>query len=221
MKKRNITLTVLAISGLVTVFTFVATNTMQKKNMQSLAIQSGSQIVLNATPTPKPSAKPPIAEKKTIEPKKETEAPKQATPAPTPKPQKAIMPVSNSEIISEFSSDALVFQETYGDYRAHLGIDILGDKNQPVLAVLDGIVTKNYFDYEEGITIEIEHPNGIKSIYKNLSTDKMAEVGKIVKQGDTISGIGDTGIFENHMPYHLHFEVEKNNEKVSPNVIYN
>jgi murein DD-endopeptidase MepM/ murein hydrolase activator NlpD len=219
MKKRNVALTVLALSGLVTALTFVVSNTIQKKNMQSLAIQSGSQIVLSASPSPKPTSKPPIVEKKSTEPKKEVEAPKKTEA--TPKPQKPIVPVSNSETITAFSSDALVFQETYGDYRAHLGIDILGDKNQPVMAVLDGIVTKNFFDYEEGITIEIDHQNGIKTVYKNLSTDKMAEVGKIVKQGDTISGIGDTGIFENHLPYHLHFEVEKNNEKIDPNSIYN
>ena len=219
MKKRNIALVVLALSGLATAFTFVATNTIQKKNMQSLAIQSGSQVVLNSSPSPKPTTKPPVTEKKTEEPKKEVEPPKKAEA--TPSPQKAIMPVANSKTISEFTSDVLVFQETYGDYRAHMGIDILGDKNQPVVAVLDGIVSKNFFDYEEGITIEIDHQNGLKTIYKNLSTDKMAEVGKIVRQGDTISGIGDTGIFENHLPYHLHFEVEKNNEKVDPKSIYN
>jgi murein DD-endopeptidase MepM/ murein hydrolase activator NlpD len=216
MNKKNIAITVLSISGVITAITFVVSNTIQKKNMQSLAIQSGSQIVLSSSP--KPTTKPQIIEKKEAE-KKVPETTKK--PVTTPKLEKAIMPISNGEIISEYTSDALVFQETYGDYRAHLGMDIIGDKNQPVVAILDGIVTKNFFDYQEGITIEIDHQNGIKSIYKNLSTEKMAEVGKIVKQGDTISGIGDSGIFENHMPYHLHFEVEKNNEKINPSMIYN
>ena len=110
----------------------------------------------------------------------------------------------------------LVFQETYGDYRTHLGIDIEAEENTPVVSVADGIVTKSYMDYEEGYVVEIEHDKGITGIYKNLSTNEMAPVGKVVSCGETIGAVGKSGIFEGHLPAHLHFEMLEDNAEINP-----
>ena len=53
-----------------------------------------------------------------------------------------------------------------------------------------------YTDSLEGIVIVINHNNGFKSIYKNLSSDKMVKKGESVTEGQVISGVGETAIFE-------------------------
>jgi len=44
----------------------------------------------------------------------------------------------------------------------------------------------------------------------------MVETGDTVKQGQVISGIGDTALFECSDEAHLHFEVLKNGRNINP-----
>ena len=209
MKKRNLILILLTLSGIITAFSIVMTNTLNTRSMRELAIKSSSLSLPEETPIIK--EEPP--KEAVTEPKSVVEEKKSA---PTPTPELKFFPPVKGEIITEYSTDVLVFSDVYNDYRTHLGVDIIADSNTPVLAMADGVVTKNYFDYDEGIVIEIEHRDGYVSVYKNLGNAVMAPVGKIVKQGEAISGIGDTGVFESHMPYHLHLEMKKSDEFINP-----
>lgn len=128
---------------------------------------------------------------------------------------KIIMPVSG-EILKEFSKDNLVYSATFEDYRTHNGIDIKTKRSEAVFAVSDGVVENIHTDSLEGIVIEINHNNGFKSIYKNLSSDKMVKKGDSVTKGQVISGVGETAIFESKDEEHLHFELKKENEFVNP-----
>lgn len=143
----------------------------------------------------------------------QAQAPPEATPPPPPK--KLIYPVSGT-IIKEFSVDNLVYSKTLGDWRTHEGIDIKAEIGTMVKAGGDGIVEDVYIDEEMGITVIIDHQNGMKSVYSNLSTDSMVHKGQEVKQGEVISGVGDTALYETGEVGHLHFEVLIDGEKVNP-----
>ncbi len=128
---------------------------------------------------------------------------------------KISMPVGG-KLLNEFSGDVLVYSKTFDDYRVHKGIDIEAKRSEAVLAVADGVVENVYTDYMQGIVIEINHKNGYKSIYKNLSTDKMVKKGETVVKGQVISGVGETAVFEAMEPGHIHLELIKDEEFVDP-----
>ena len=128
---------------------------------------------------------------------------------------KIAMPVGG-KLLNDFSGEELVYSKTFNDYRVHKGIDIEAGRSEAVLSVADGVIENVYTDYMEGIVIEINHNNGFKSIYKNLSTDKMIKKGEIVTKGQVISGVGETAVFEAGEPGHIHFELMKNDEFVDP-----
>lgn len=126
-----------------------------------------------------------------------------------------IKPLSGS-IITEFSSDAPVYSVTLDQYMTHYGVDIAADLDTQVKAVASGTVTKVYTDDKYGITIEINHGNGYQSVYSNLSTTSMVEVSDVVEQGQVISGVGSTALFETLEPNHLHFEIHKDGIPIDP-----
>ena len=138
-------------------------------------------------------------------------------PAEEEKPQafEPAMPIDGT-ILKDYHSDTLVYSNTLKDYRTHTGLDIKGQILDKVYSIEKGTVEKAYSDPLMGNTIIIDHKNGIKSIYSNLSTLEMVYIGKEVEKGTAISGIGDTALLETGDEAHLHFEIEKNGEKVNP-----
>ena len=123
---------------------------------------------------------------------------------------------AEGNILKGYSGKGLVYSKTLDQYMVHKGIDIGGRLDAQVKAVADGTVTKVFTDDTMGITIVIDHGNDISTVYFNLSTDSMVETGDTVKQGQVISGIGDTALFECSDEAHLHFEVLKNGRNINP-----
>jgi len=134
------------------------------------------------------------------------------------KERKLILPVDGS-IITEYTSDKLVYSETLEAWIGHGGIDIKAEIGTPVKAALDGVVKEVYEDDLWGIVIVIDHGNQLETRYANLSTKEMVKVGAQVKQGDHISKVGDTAKIEMLMEPHLHFEVLKDGKLVDPRSI--
>lgn len=120
------------------------------------------------------------------------------------------------EVTKGFSSDVPVYSKTLDQFIVHNGIDIEAPADSQVLAAAEGTITKVYTDDKLGITIEITHADGLITKYGNLSTIKMVGEGDVVKQGQVISGVGSTALFESLESPHLHFEVWKNGEAVDP-----
>lgn len=216
MKKLKSTLILLSVAGVITALTVTVGNTLTTRTQRELALRTNNSLLTKPTPIPVPT---PQKTPKPIPSPTITPAPT-ATPAPSPTPVNLILPAVGAEVVEEYTEDVLVFQETYGDYRTHLGIDFAKEKNTPVCAVADGIVTQNYFDYEHGYTIAIEHNDQLTSIYKNLSGDKMVQVGQVLKQGTVIGGMGDSGISESHLAHHLHFELHRDGIPVNPTTYF-
>jgi len=122
----------------------------------------------------------------------------------------------SGKIITEFSANSPVYSKTLDQYMTHYGVYIASPLDTQVKAIADGTVTKIYTDDKYGITVEINHGDGLTSIYGNLSTDSMAEVSDVVTKGQVISGVGDTSLFESLEESHLHFEMRKDGVSVDP-----
>lgn len=110
------------------------------------------------------------------------------------------------------------WNESTGDYRVHLGVDILTYEGAAVFASADGTVEKIWDDALMGRCIAIDHGNGICSFYKNL--DPASEIaiaeGAKVKGGQQIGNVGESAIIEIAELPHLHFEMTVNGITVDP-----
>lgn len=129
-----------------------------------------------------------------------------------------INPVNSEKahITNQYSMDKLIYSVTLDQYMTHCGIDIEAPEDSQVTAIAQGTVTSIYEDDRYGTSIEITHSGNLISVYSNLSTSEMVEVGDIVTQGQIIGGVGSTGLFESLEPAHLHFELIKDGAYVNP-----
>lgn len=94
----------------------------------------------------------------------------------------------------------------------HRAIDIPALKGTPILASQKGIVIRAEYDKDYGNTIEIDHENGMKTVYCNASKLE-ANLGDRVKIGQKIGEVGSTG---KSTGSHLHFEVWVNGKHCNP-----
>jgi murein DD-endopeptidase MepM/ murein hydrolase activator NlpD len=124
-------------------------------------------------------------------------------------------PCSGS-IIKEYSPTVLIYSETLDDWRVHNGIDISSPLGEEVCAVADGTISNTTEDFRYGFTITIDHGNGIKSTYSNLSGTDMVKTGRSVKRGEVISTVGDSSLFETVADTHLHIEITKDGKYDDP-----
>ena len=87
----------------------------------------------------------------------------------------------------------------------HFGTDIVTKPKSPVSAALDGTVIFTGWTMETGFVIELQHPNNIVSVYKH-NASLLKETGDLVRAGEPISIVGDSGELYTSGP-HLHFEI--------------
>lgn len=123
------------------------------------------------------------------------------------------------EIVKEFSMDSLIYSETLQEWVTHRGIDIKGEKNMDVKATADGKIKAIKTDPRYGISVTIEHKNGIVSVYSCLLNADMIHENDEVKQGQVIGKVGNSGVFETATGTHLHFELLKNGEYINPEML--
>lgn len=120
------------------------------------------------------------------------------------------------DILKAFSVDNLLYSSTLQEWTVHNGIDIKADKASVVCAVADGIVKSIKNDPRYGLTVVIEHADGLKTVYSNLLTTEFVVEGEKVTKGQSIGTVGNTANFEVADDFHLHFEVLKDDEYVDP-----
>jgi len=94
----------------------------------------------------------------------------------------------------------------------HAGLDIAGDKGQPVYATADGTVTQAGYSGAYGNLIVIDHGFGLETRYGHLSSFKVQK-GAQVKRGEMIGRLGATGRTTGN---HLHYEVIANGRLLNP-----
>jgi len=125
------------------------------------------------------------------------------------------MPVFG-DISLDYAMDKLVYSKTLEDWRTHSGLDISSSRGTAVKAAADGYVYQIKNDPRFGITIILNHSDGVKTVYSNLASGDYVVTNQNVKAGDVIGSIGNTALFETAEPAHLHFEVLINDAYVDP-----
>lgn len=127
------------------------------------------------------------------------------------------------------------FGDSWGDgrsdLRTHQGIDLMGTKLAPVVAVLDGVVDAMHNGDRSGYYVKIDHEGGTSSWYMHLNNDTPGtddgrggpeyafaeglEVGDLVEAGQVIGYVGDSGNAE-WGAAHTHFELHMGGRAVNP-----
>lgn len=120
----------------------------------------------------------------------------------------AIMKPLEGQITSRFG-----YRETVNP-KNHTGIDIAEDIGTAIYAAMDGTV--EYVSGEGNYGKHFEIKNGeVSTLYAHCSSIYVKK-GDIVKQGDLIAEVGQTG---NVTGPHLHFEIMRNGERINPDLI--
>jgi murein DD-endopeptidase MepM/ murein hydrolase activator NlpD len=94
----------------------------------------------------------------------------------------------------------------------HAGLDIAGERGQPVYATAAGTVTHVGYQGGYGNLIVLDHGFGLQTRYGHLLNYTVKE-GANVKRGDVIGHVGNTG---RSTGYHLHYEVLANGKLLNP-----
>jgi len=95
----------------------------------------------------------------------------------------------------------------------HFGTDVVAGLNEVVKATLDGTVILAAWTVETGYVLQIQHNNNLISVYKH-NAELLKKVGNVVKAGDAIAIIGNSG--ELTTGPHLHFEIWHKGTPVDP-----
>lgn len=96
--------------------------------------------------------------------------------------------------------------------RPHSGLDIAADEGTPIKATASGTVIEAGDFFFSGNMIYIDHGQSIISLYAHLSRIDV-KPGDIVKQGDIIGAVGQTGRVTGP---HLHFAILANKTLIDP-----
>lgn len=94
----------------------------------------------------------------------------------------------------------------------HKGRDYAAPLGTPIYAASDGTVIQSTFNSIRGYYLQIDHNNGIKTLYQHCSR-VIVQYGQHVNKGQVIAYVGSTGASTGP---HLHFEVWENNTPVDP-----
>ena len=183
------------------------------------------QITASASPSARPSSSPAVSASPapSIAPSSTPSAQPSQAPEETASPEVSQRPAAlvftwpvNGAIIASFSVETLLYDETMLDWRTHEGIDLATELGTRVLATAAGTVSQVYEDELMGVTVVIDHGDGLESVYSNLEQTPEVAEGDSVYTGDIIGAVGDTAPAESGRAAHLHFAMYQDGEPVDP-----
>ncbi len=94
----------------------------------------------------------------------------------------------------------------------HTGLDIDGNKGDPIMAALSGEVLYAGWLRGYGQVVILDHGNDLTTVYAHMSKILVSEGAK-VSTGQRVGLVGATGVATGN---HLHFEVRVNGDAVNP-----
>lgn len=110
------------------------------------------------------------------------------------------------ETLRGFDDQALVWWESLGCWRTHMGLDIAGEAGQAVACCADGRVKSSTWDELWGWRVMIEQADGRQTTYGGLESS-VVSIGESVTRGQTIGTLLAHIPCEAEMPAHLHLQV--------------
>lgn len=151
----------------------------------------------------------------TVEPETNPLPDVQPTVIPQQKTVSFIMPVDNPTEIETYS-ETMAYNSTLKRFSAHLATDFFANEGAPVYAAYDGVVESVDNSLLKGVTVVIDHGNGLKTVYNSLEDADDISVNAKVKQGDVIGHVSTSNRQECAAGAHLHFEVIENGNSINP-----
>ena len=128
-----------------------------------------------------------------------------------PKNTSYIMPVPGK--VTKPFGDSL-YSLTFGDWRAHRGVDLAANKGSSVMSIGNGSVTKIFSDDMLGYVV-IATYDDLEVWYCGLGSNPSVKVGESVRAGQTIGIVADVPS-ETAEESHLHLEIHKNGQAIEP-----
>ena len=122
----------------------------------------------------------------------------------------SIKPIKNGRFTSGYGTRKDPFD---GILQFHKGIDWAASLYTPVYAPADGRVTYAYYEGSYGNLLAINHGYKIISRYAHLNNFEK-KIGDLVKRGELIARIGNTG--KRTTGAHLHYEIIVDGKHVDP-----
>ncbi len=114
-----------------------------------------------------------------------------------------VSPLAGGVIVNKFSPKS-----------GNLGVSIASTADTQVVAIGEGTVLLNIWSPDDGCLVQVQHPNSMISIYRNL-TQSLVEVGQKVKAGQVI-GYNAEATAEGNSPRLLNFEIWNDGKPVDP-----
>lgn len=127
-----------------------------------------------------------------------------------------ILPIASYRFTQDYGCSSLGFYSYDPNWgcSVHDGVDLAAPQGTPLLAVADGtVVVSGWCDCGLGYYVEIDHGNGIHTIYGHMASQPPVNVGDRVSQGQEIGPVGSTGLSTGP---HVHFMVRQNGTTVDP-----
>ncbi|HEV2128752.1 MAG TPA: SH3 domain-containing protein [Thermomicrobiales bacterium] len=128
-----------------------------------------------------------------------------------------IVPVAGATRTQDFGCSSLGFYPYNPDWGCgvHDGIDFAAPAYTPIVAAAAGtVVTAGWCDCGLGYYVEIDHGNGVHTVYGHMAAQPPVSVGQRVSQGETIGSVGSSGLSTGP---HVHFMVQVNGVTQDPN----
>lgn len=123
---------------------------------------------------------------------------------------KLISPVVTDNLVATSGFDFRI--RSNGVRRDHNGLDLIGGSQ--IVAAADGVVTRASYYGGYGYAVEIDHGDGISTLYGHLAPGTFTvEKGDQVRAGDPLGTMGNSGDSEG---IHLHFEYHKDGVPINP-----
>lgn len=131
------------------------------------------------------------------------------------KPVSYIPPVEGG-VQRPYSLETLLYDATMHDWRTHAGVDYACAEGTAVVAAADGVVASVAQDGLLGTTVTLSHPDGVQTVYANLSEATYVLAGEEVEQGQILGTVGQTALGEAGEAAHLHFSMQRDGLSLDP-----
>lgn len=127
-----------------------------------------------------------------------------------------ILPLENYRFTQDYGCSNLGFYSYDASWNCsvHDGVDLATTQGNPLLAVADGtVVVSGWCDCGLGYYVEIDHGDGLHTIYGHMASQPPVNVGDEVTQGQEIGPVGSTGLSTGP---HVHFMVRQDGVTMDP-----
>ncbi|HLU36730.1 MAG TPA: SH3 domain-containing protein [Thermomicrobiales bacterium] len=127
-----------------------------------------------------------------------------------------ILPVESFRFTQDFGCSSLGFYsyDPAWGCSVHDGVDLAAPSGTPLVAVGSGeVVAAGWCDCGLGYYVEINHGDGLHTVYGHMASQPYVSVGQQVAQGDTIGPVGSTGLSTGP---HVHFMVRQDGAAQDP-----